>query len=366
MSLQPKKLKNKKEVRAGEMKLGSLFDGSGGFPLAAVMCGITPVWASEIEPFPIKVTSKRFPNMRHIGDITKLSGGEIEPVDIITFGSPCQDLSISGKRAGLQGSRSSLFLEAVRIIREMRIKTDGVYPTFIIWENVYGAFSSNNGQDFQTVLEQITQIAEGPCHVPRPPIPWTVAGAVMGRRSAIAWRTFDAQFWGVPQRRRRIYLVADFRGFRAPEILFKRDNLQSDIRAFKATENNAAPNIGRGLSEAITNKEHFIGRGAAETTRFFSRQGFGKYSENNVSSTLMASYSSDVTDLVLTDVLRRLTPLEYCRLQGFPDWWCDGVTGSDSAQYKMWGNGVALPCVLYIMERIAEIGTEAANNRTEP
>ena len=142
-------------MEQNKLTLGSLFDGSGGFPLGGLISGITPVWASEIEPFPIRVTTKRLPFMKHYGDISQMDGGKIEPVDIITFGSPCQDMSIAGRREGLDGSRSSLFYEAVRIVKEMRCKTNGRYPRYIVWENVPGAFSSNKGADFQSVLEEI-------------------------------------------------------------------------------------------------------------------------------------------------------------------------------------------------------------------
>ena len=119
-----------------KLTLGSLFDGSGGFPLGGLLSGITPVWASEIEPFPIRVTTKRLPFMKHYGDVSRMDGRKIEPVDIITFGSPCQNMSIAGRREGLDGSRSSLFYEAVRIVKEMRCATDGRYPRYIVWENV--------------------------------------------------------------------------------------------------------------------------------------------------------------------------------------------------------------------------------------
>lgn len=137
------------------LKLGSLFDGAGGFPFAAQQYGIKPVWASEIEPFPVAVTSKRFPDMKHLGDVSKVNGAEIEPVDIITFGSPCQDLSVAGKRAGLDGERSGLFMQAIRIIKEMRSATNGRYPAIAVWENVPGAFSSARGEDFRAVLESV-------------------------------------------------------------------------------------------------------------------------------------------------------------------------------------------------------------------
>lgn len=148
------------------LTLGSLFDGSGRFPLAGILCGITPVWSSEIEPFPIRVTEKRLPYVKHYGDIIRLNGADLEPVDIITFGSPCQDMSIAGKCDGLVGSRSNLFYEAVRIIKEMREKTNGKYPRFIVWENVPGAFSSNGGEDFRCVLEQICKIKDSFVSIP--------------------------------------------------------------------------------------------------------------------------------------------------------------------------------------------------------
>ena len=150
------------------LTLGSLFDGSGGFPLGGLLAGITPVWASEIEPFPIRVTTKRLPFMKHYGNISAMDGSKIEPVDIITFGSPCQDMSVAGRRDGLDGSRSSLFYEAVRIIKEMGCATDGKYPRWICWENVPGSYSSNKGKDFQSVLEAVIGIAEPNAQVPMP------------------------------------------------------------------------------------------------------------------------------------------------------------------------------------------------------
>ena len=150
------------------LTLGSLFDGSGGFPLGGLLCGITPVWASEIEPFPIRVTTKRLPFMKHYGDISQMDGGKIEPVDIITFGSPCTDMSIAGRRAGLDGKQSVLFYQAIRIIQEMRDATHGKYPRYIVWENVPGAFSSNHGEDFKAVLEAVIGIKEPGTQVPMP------------------------------------------------------------------------------------------------------------------------------------------------------------------------------------------------------
>ena len=206
------------------LTLGSLFDGSGGFPLGGLLSGITPVWASEIEPFPIRVTTKRLPFMKHYGDVAKMDGGKVEPVDIITFGSPCQDMSIAGRREGLDGSRSSLFYEAVRIVKEMRCATDGRYPRYIVWENVPGAFSSNKGADFQSVLEEICSVKGYEIHTARPER-WPAAGEIVADDFSLAWRVFDAQYWGVPQRRKRIYLVADFAGGSAGKILFESEGV---------------------------------------------------------------------------------------------------------------------------------------------
>ena len=204
--------------------LGSLFDGSGGFPLGGLISGITPLWASEIEPFPIRVTTKRLPQVEHYGDVSTLDGAKLPPVDIITFGSPCQDMSIAGKREGLGGSRSNLFYQAVRIVKEMRCKTDGRYPRFVVWENVPGAFSSNKGKDFKAVLEEICKVKDPCVYVPES-AKWQNAGEILGNGYSVAWRVFDAQFWGVPQRRKRIYLVADFAGGCAGKILFESEGV---------------------------------------------------------------------------------------------------------------------------------------------
>ena len=206
------------------LTLGSLFSGSGGFELGAVLSGITPIFNAEVEPFPIRVTTKRFPNMKHYGDVSKLNGAEVPPVDIITFGSPCQDMSVAGKRSGLGGTRSSLFYQAVRIVKEMRCKTNGKYPRFVVWENVPGAFSSNKGDDFKAVLEEICKVKDERISVPQSG-KWTNAGEILGEEFSLAWRVLDAQYWGVPQRRKRIYLVADFAATSAGKILFESEGV---------------------------------------------------------------------------------------------------------------------------------------------
>lgn len=209
-----------------DLTMASLFDGSGGFPLAAMMNGITPIWSSEIEPFPIRVTTKRMPFIKHYGDVSQIDGGKVEAVDIITFGSPCQDMSLAGKRAGLDGERSGLFYEAIRIIKEMRSATNGKYPRYIIWENVPGTFSSQKGQDFRAVLEEIVRIKDETITVPFPENgKWTPSGSIVADDFSLAWRTLDAQYFGVAQRRRRIYLVADFRKECAEKILFEHQSL---------------------------------------------------------------------------------------------------------------------------------------------
>ena len=470
------------------MKIGSLFDGSGGFPLAGVICGMEPVWASEIEPYPLKVTAARFPNMVQLGDVTKINGTAIESVDVITFGSPCQDLSVAGKQAGIHdGERSSLFFEAVRIIKEMRANDldagradEYVRPRFAVWENVPGAFSSNKGADFQAVLQALCKICDTDISVPVPEKgKWQKAGCIVGDGYSIAWRTYDAQYWGVPQRRKRIYLVADFASERAGEILFEREGVRGNLAAsheawkkltahaaggfdgssvdgktiafhlqqdpisgtispciggqhqatvgvfmggqgekagsiayseetsptLRASESgtNRAPDViyavegntvdrasnknGKGWCEGVsptlnTQDRHAVAidcRNIRESVELsgtiqaknnggyslnyqnpvvYDKQRLGVYGENGVSSTLEARDYKDAADLVVECgdqrkyIVRRLTPLECCRLQGFPDWWEDGVEGSDSARYKMWGNGIALPCAVDVLWRI--------------
>ena len=215
------------------LTLGSLFDGIGGWQVSGIKAGVKPVWSSEIEPFPLAVTKLRFPSTIQLGDITKIDGAKIQPVDIICMGSPCQDLSIAGKREGLDGERSGLFRDAIRIIRAMRNATGGVHPRFVIWENVPGAFSSNGGMDFRAVLEEYTETS-----IPMPKSGrWAAAGLVRSRRCDVAWRCLDAQYWGVPQRRNRIFLVVDFAetGRCAAEILFKSAGVCGDSASGEGT-----------------------------------------------------------------------------------------------------------------------------------
>ena len=185
--------------------------------------------------------------MKHYGDITKIDGSKIEPVDIITGGSPCQDLSIAGNRAGLDGERSGLFMEQIRIIKEMRENErrngradESIRPRYMVWENVPGAFSSNGGEDFRIVLEETAKVADPDAVIPRPEGKWSQAGCILGPGWSIAWRVHDAQFWGVPQRRKRIALVADFGGQSAPEILFERKSVCRDSEPGEETKQASA------------------------------------------------------------------------------------------------------------------------------
>jgi DNA (cytosine-5)-methyltransferase 1 len=529
------------------LTLGSLFDGSGGFSLAGAINGITPVWSSEIEAYPLRVTAARFPNVPQLGSVLDINGAEIEPVDIITFGSPCQDLSVAGKQKGIhEGERSNLFFEAIRIAKEMRNhdRATGradvdLRPRFLVWENVPGAFSSNQGEDFRSVLEALGGIAEDGVSVPQPPKgKWQHAGCVVGDGWSIAWRLYDAQYWGVPQRRKRIYLVADLASERAGEILFERESLCGDpaesrearqgiagdaqggtggscgvkclnpwdcqskrqyaidgvYRTLDAGESaggqahgicyditgtssnsmksptpdscfrertvgrtldtfvgspkcnqggtvvveSAMPDVvyalqGNGIDRALTAGCNGAGwreqvgytlntidrHGVAFAAGFSdalgekAQSGMG-YTEEGApalragdvrsvvydcrgngdglrSPTLTGDHQNRATDYTAVCVgngqlhqmsmaeqsntldcmhdqqatliqgnqhrkyiVRRLTPLECCRLQGFPDWWEQGVEGSDSARYKMWANGVALPCAADVLRRISK------------
>lgn len=211
-------------------------------------------------------------SMKHLGDITKINGAEIEVVDVITGGSPCQDLSIAGKRAGLAGARSGLFMEQVRIVKEMREHDrengrtgDMVRPRFMVWENVPGAFSSNKGQDFAAVLEEIIRIAEPEApNIEVPEKGWNTWGGYhdeVGGRWSVAWRVHDAQYWGVPQRRRRISVVADFGGDTAGEILFERKSVSRHPAESGTARERLAGNAESGTSYAVRIREGCDGGG---------------------------------------------------------------------------------------------------------
>lgn len=272
-----------------QLTLGSLFDGIGGFPFAGEIAGIKPVWAAEVEPLCVAVTRHRFPDMLHFGDVSKLSGADLPPVDIITFGSPCQDLSVAGQRKGLkhkkngdgETTRSGLFFDAVRIIYEMREATNGLYPTFLVWENVPGAFTSHSGRDFRTVLEEITQI-----DIPMPRSGrWANAGVVRSKRICAAWRVLDAQHWGVPQRRKRIFLVGSFGSDCAEKISFNRDSVRGYLAPRRETGKDTETDIRKGAPKRDS--------AGGVNTIVFDARGNG---DGNTAPTITGDHNDRVTD----------------------------------------------------------------------
>ena len=315
------------------LTLGSLFDGVGGWQLAACRAGIKPLWSSEIDEFCMTVTHRHFPDTIQLGDINGIA--DAPHVDIITAGSPCQDLSIAGKRSGINGERSGLFFKAVELVR--RIK-----PEFFIWENVPGVLSSNGRLDFKAVLEKILQ---EPVPLPKH---WSNAGVVDGRICQIAWRVLDAQYHGVPQRRRRIFLIADFTARRAVQILFEPASVSRDPASRESSQQRTAARIGSRADCAVYDNHGQDSR--------ITRLG-------DVAPTVSAKYGTGGNNTPLVSIgfnawssnpwVRRLTPLECERLQGLPDNWTIG--GSDAKRYKALGNGMAQPCADFILRRIKEM-----------
>jgi len=243
-----------------EITLGNLFSGAGTWELAGKMVGIKPLWESEIEPFPVALEAKRFPECIQLGDVTKIDGAKIPPVDVFTNSSPCTNISVAGNREGLAGKQSGLFYESVRIAKEMREVTNGRYPRFWCFENVPGIFSSNKGSDFRTVLETVAQIKERCANVPLPPEgKWHYAGVLDGDDWQIAWRTLDACHvgGGTAQRRRRVYLVADLDGRRAAEVLFKPESVSWNTEEIRKSWEGTS----RSLEERINETSRIINRG---------------------------------------------------------------------------------------------------------
>ena len=418
-----------------EITLGSLFDGIGGFPYAASFYGIRSLWASEIVPSCVSVTKKFFPDMAHVGDVTRLDGAKLPPVDIITFGSPCQGLSLAGQRRGLADERSGLFMEAIRIIFEMREATNGKYPRFALFENVPGALSPAGGRDYQIVLQSFTK-AEVP--MPRSG-KWADAGMVRSGGVDLAWCVYDAQYFGTAQRRRRLFLVCDFAGRSAGEILFVPKSLRGYFEAggtprqgLTAFAESRPDTAGRavdilndqggasltversGLSPTLRSQTHgnlpvvaagfdlqqitsktnrstlrpvqptLCGTGQPHVVTMATGQANAEVLADiaptlncnheqpllvhpQIAGTLCASGAGlsrpagmgSETDFCITRcadlIVRRLTPLECERLQGFPDFWTEQGGGraiSDTSRYQMLGNSIAVPCVAYIMQGI--------------
>nr|DAF57422.1 MAG TPA: Cytosine specific methyltransferase [Myoviridae sp. ctqfO1] len=331
------------------MTLGSLFDGIGSWMLVAERLGIKPLWSSEIEAFPMKVSNAHFPYVKQLGDIRHINGKEIETVDIITFSSPCQNLSVAGNRVGLHGKESSLFHEAIRIIREMREATNGEYPKFIVWENVKNAFGTNKGNDFRTVLEEISET--------NIPIPrsgrWANAGLVRSKNCDISWRLTDARGWGVPQRRKRIFLVADFRPNngggqgRFAEVLFKSKSVSWNTSESERKSDTSVDGTNGYIKNTIYDMTHanealrYVGEDCIQTLN--ARMGTGG---NQIP--VIHTYNSSSR----SGILRKLSLSECEKLQGLPV----GYTahGGSSARYKAIGNGIAIPCATYVLGGIKE------------
>ena len=351
---------------AGPLTLGSLFDGIGVFPLAASRHGIVPRWASEIEKAPISITKRHFPRMEHLGDITKLDGGAIPAVHIITFGSPCQNLSKMGDRTGLAGAKSSLFYQAIRIIQEMRDATGDQFPIIAVWENVAGAMVSNDRLDFLAVLRAFRPDAE----IPMPASGrWGYAGMVRGGRPDLAWRTMDAQYWASPRlaRRQRIFLVADFGGRRAGEILFKpRPMLPLSAPGTEggvpAAQGNRGPVLETGGRVPIVRPfQLFRMRGAAkkqEHVQFRDSFGFPTDPFPTLLASDVAPFAFWYEDDPLGGCIRFPTERECERMMGLPEGWtqygADGEPIRPVHRYRALGNAIALPCADYIMAGIAE------------
>lgn len=399
--------------------------------------------------------------IKHYGDITKIDGHKVEIPNIITGGSPCQDLSVAGKREGLAGERSGLFMEQVRLTKELReqdVRANGhlgidIMPRFFVWENVPGVFSSNNGEDFRVVLEEIARIADNTTVIPRPSGgDWSTAGVIMGRGFSIAWRLHDAQFWGVPQRRRRVCLIADFGSENAYKILFDRKGVSGDSESIKKQKQRLAGYSAKGIdiadrkttvvlegngyrpshrgdgysvssvsytlnsveqhAVAYEQNEASFSHGKTEFPKTLSfrktahpqtSDGGQGWVETEVNDTLntfdtgevrtptlilenhpqdsrvkikydgvvqtlptrMGTGGGNVPLLLQNDkaIIRRLTPLECERLQGFPDGWTDigdwvdsngkkHKGDSDSPRYRALGNSIALPFWEWLAERM--------------
>ena len=377
------------------LTLGSLFDGIGGGLSSAIDYGIEPLWSSEVERFPLAVTKHHYPDVQQVGDIRNLDGGVLPPVDIICMGSPCQNLSMAGKREGLNGKQSGLFREATRIIHEMQRATNGKYPRFVVWENVPGAFSSNKGSDFRAVLQEI-----GQTEIPMPQNgKWATAGMAELPQCEIAWRVLDAKYWGVPQRRRRIFLVADFAadGRCAAEILFEPESMSGNTSESESQREGAAEGTERSLGTTGENVFTAQSSGVEPTIACYdmthadevmrpvkdgicptlnARMGTGGNQVPVVQEArsfdagknpcladrrrMALQGSGDIgggsENLCCQSFVRRLTPTECERLQGLPDGYTliEDKSCSDSARYKALGNGMAKPCSDYVLRRLAE------------
>lgn len=421
------------------LTLGSLFDGMGAFPLAGVLNGLNPKWASEVYPDAVRVTSERFPKMTHLGDIRGIDGGQIEPVDVITFGSPCQNLSVAGNREGLAGSESGLFFEALRVITEMRDATGGCFPRWLVWENVPGALSLNGGNDFETVVRQISALRGISIECPRPGR-WEPFGAVLGHDYGLSWIILNARWFGLPQNRERLFLIADLgpngrrmdavrgntegRGGHAPKSgpqgcisspsapsctgaagewylpvdpdyigdevvarLLQRAVCSGDVSPVSI----AMPRIGAVRYESGTVTSYSTSRGDYHARSHTDYTGALTAGDEKEPPTVCVEWPYESGSSI---VVRRLTPEETLRLQGFPSTWLQTKAAEptensvrkwseiwdawalatkkgtktnaqvrewlrrstqDRAAYHLCGNSIALPCAEHVLRRVAQM-----------
>ena len=297
--------------------VGSLFSGVGGFDLGFEQAGFEVAWQVEIDRDAVSVLERHWPDVPRYGDIATVDPAELAPVDVVIFGSPCQDFSVAGKRAGLDGARSGLFGEAIRIIRGLRPA-----PALVCWENVPGTLSSAGGRDFGAVLDALAG-----------------AGAL-----DIAWRILDARWFGVPQRRRRLFVVSDLRAERAAEVLFEPQGSSGHPAESRAARQGAARDAADGAGVATFDERNVTSR--ANRTRV-------EYGAP--ANTLHADGLSVITPMAV----RRLTPTECCRLMGWSDDWvtyrADGSEIPDGPRYRMIGNGVVAPVARWIAERMLAV-----------
>lgn len=347
------------------MTLGSLFDGIGTWQLAARNVGIKPVWSSEIEKFPLEVTARHFPETIQLGDINAIEN--IPPVDIVTAGSPCQDISIAGRQRGIHGERSCLFFKAVELVGRS-------HAQFFVWENVPNVLNIRGGQDFAAVLSEITAT-----DIPIPEHGFANAGVVDFRGGQLAWRILDAQYWGVAQRRKRIFIVTDFGSRRAAKILFEPACLRRNSATGTSEKTNVASGIASRVDYAVYDMTHVdevirpvhgdkanclnarMGTGGNQVQliaygigRAAFNQGFNSQFKPNITEEISTPLTARGPAAVGTkDFVRRLTPVECERLMGLPDNLTAG--GSDSVRYKALGNAMALPIAEWILKRIKAV-----------
>lgn len=325
------------------LTLGSLFDGIGGWLLAAKRNDVQPKWACEIDDFATAVSKHHYPSIVRYGDVTKINGADLEPVDIICASTPGQDFSVSGERFGMMVQRGRLFFEAMRIVEEMRKKTNGLYPRYFVLETVQGLFSSNKGMDFGAVLSKFTET--------KVPVPqggkWAQAGMVEWGECSLAWRVLDSKYFGLPQSRPKLFLVADFAGNSAGEVLFESESLQGNPAPRRTAKEDAASrfkNRCRENSSSINTYQNVIGSLCVDDHKGINNQ-----------------YVSQNKCIVAGGRPRRLTPLECERLQGLPDNWTNFIYQSkpvsDTQRYKVIGDSVAQPCAEYVL-RLIVLGCE--------